>query len=84
MNQMSGKPLWDSIERAARASLGLDARWEMCDCDLHCECHKAGQGQGWHVAKVQLGIRVPKQGRQKFDRWQDIRKVIVTGGEVKP
>ncbi len=68
--------LWDACEQVGRQKRGLGPEYTICAIDLSGE-RMEHQSSDWVEAHIKLGIRHPKTGRQKWDHWTDLVKVVV-------
>ena len=65
--------LWSACESVARQKRGLDDSYTMCAVDLLPH----GVSGVWEEAHVELGVKQPKVGRQRYARWADIKRVVI-------
>lgn len=61
MNELTGRPLWDALEQAARRKLNLGDDFEMCGVDI-----RHGKSRDWRIAKVELGIKLEHKGKTYY------------------
>lgn len=73
--------LWNACEQVGRQKRGLGPEYTICSIDLSRE-RAEHQSPDWVEAHIELGIRHQKTGRQKWDRWTDIVKVVVYPTDV--
>jgi len=70
--------IYDTCQAMARQKLGLDGTYSLTHIELLPHLPDT-----WRRVKVCLGQRMPRTGRQKYDRWNDLQWVELYRLEIE-